>query len=121
LPSHSTTPNYITPSHPIPPPSLLLSSFLLSLLLHFLSRRVITGVGESRNNLLDGVNSASRAARLGKDDFAGLVDDKDASLRALRRLLEPDGGDQGRIWIAEKRVRELLLLLEGRVGLGRVG
>jgi hypothetical protein len=101
--------------------SLLLSSLLLSLLLHLLSSVRVTGVSKRRDNLLDGIDSARRAAWLGKNDLAGLVDDKDAALGALGRLLKPDRGDEGRVRVAEERVGQPLLLLEGRVGLGRVG
>lgn len=100
---------------------LLLTRLLLSLVFYLLSGFVITSISKSSNNFLDGTDSASRAARLGKDDLAGLVDDKDAALGAFGRLLEPDGGYQGRVRVAEERVGQLLLLLECCVLLGRVG
>lgn len=82
---------------------------------------MVPSFSKRRDDLLDGINSSSRATGLGEDDLAGLVDNKDAALGALGRLLEADGGDQGRGWVAEERVGQLLLLLEGGVGLGRVG
>lgn len=116
---------FTTPATPFPyattPPPLLLNRLLLSLLLHLLGSLGIASISQSRNNLLDGINSAGRAARLGQDDFAGFIDDKDAALGALGRFLQPDGGDQRRVRVAEERVGQLLLVLEGGVGLGGVG
>lgn len=62
-----------------------------------------------------------RAAWLGDEHLAGLVDGKDATLGPLWSLGEADGGDELAGWIAEERVGQALLLLEGGVGFGRVG
>ena len=100
---------------------LLLGHYLVRFLLHLRSSGSVAAFSKSGNDLLDGIDSASRAAGLGKDDLARLVDDEDAALGALGRFLEPDSGDQSCARVAEQRVGQLLLLLEGGVGLGRVG
>lgn len=73
------------------------------------------------DELLHPVNSTLRASGLGNEHLALLVDDKDAALGALGDLLEADGTDERRLGVAQQRVGELLLVLESRVGLGRVG
>ncbi len=65
--------------------------------------------------------SRRRATGLGDEDLAVLVDDKDAALGALGRLLEANGVNEGGGRVAQQRVGQLLLLLEGGVCLGRVG
>ena len=104
---------------------LTLSSSLLLLLLIslILLGGVITTLAglERRDNLLDDADGALGRAGLGGQDLAGLVDDEDAPGRALGLLLEADGVDQGGGRVAQQRVGQLLLRLEGRVGLLRVG
>ena len=70
---------------------------------------------------LDAVDRGRGAAGLGDEDLAGLVDDEDAALGALGLLAQANGGDEGRLRVAQQRVLQALLLLEGGVGLGRVG
>lgn len=69
---------------------------------------------------LDALRRRRRAAGLGDQHAALLVHDEDAALRALGLFLEADGRDERRRRVAQQRVRQLLLLAEGRVGFGRV-
>lgn len=66
------------------------------------------------------LHRGSRAARLRQQHLAGLVDGEDAAQGRLGRLLEADGRQQRCSRVAQERVRQLLLVLEGGVGLGRV-
>ena len=71
-------------------------------------------------NVLDGFEGGSGAAGFGDQDFAILVHSEDATGGALGHLLEADRLDQGGLGVAQKRVRQVLLLLERGVGFGRV-
>lgn len=73
------------------------------------------------DQLLDDFDGSSGTTGLSCQDLAVLVDDKDAPGGALGRLLEANGGDEGLGGVAEQCVGQLLLGLEGRVGLGAVG
>lgn len=73
------------------------------------------------HQLLDPVMGANGASCLSDEDLAILVNDKDASLSARGGLLQANGSNERVAGVAEKRVGKLLLLLEGGVGLGRVG
>lgn len=59
-------------------------------------------------------------SRLSNEDLALLVHNKDTAGCSLGCLLQTDCINEGLLGVAEKGVRQLLLLLEGRVGLGRV-
>lgn len=72
------------------------------------------------NKSLDSVNSALGATSLGDEDLALLADNKDAALSAAGALLQANGGNERLLGVTEKRVLELLLVLEGGVGLGRI-
>lgn len=72
------------------------------------------------NKSLDSINGALGAASLGYKDLALLADNKDTALCATRALLQANGGNERLLGVAEQRVLELLLVLEGGVGLGRV-
>jgi hypothetical protein len=61
-----------------------------------------------------------RGAWLGSEDLSGLVDNEDTAGGTGRGLLEIDGGNQGGAGITEERIWEVILLLEGGVGLGRI-
>lgn len=73
------------------------------------------------NQSLDSVRGSGRTAWLSNKDFALLVDDKDAALSTLGLLLQANGCDESRLGVAQEGVRQLLLLLESGVCLGRVG
>lgn len=60
------------------------------------------------------------ASGLGCQHFALFIDDEDAACGALGGLLEANCGNECLGRVAEKRVLELLLRLEGRVRLGAV-
>jgi hypothetical protein len=103
--------------------SLLLLDGVLGLLLSLLglrSRSRLT-VGHLGDELLDYIDSRSGATWGTGQDLAGLVDDENPAGGALGRLLEANGANQRGVGVAEKRVGQVLLLLEGSVGLGRVG
>lgn len=70
---------------------------------------------------LDAIDSALRTAGLGDKHLAILADDKDTALDALGALLETNGTDEGKVGVAEQGVLQLLLGVEGGVGLGGVG
>lgn len=76
---------------------------------------------ELLNKGLDPVGRGRGHAGLRDQHLALLVDNKDTALGRLGALLEADGLDEGRLGVAQQRVRELLLLLELGVVLGRVG
>lgn len=69
----------------------------------------------------DDVHGGVGSAGLSSKDFSRLVDDKDAAGGSLGGLLETDGADEGGAGVTQQGVGKLLLLLEGGVGLGRVG
>lgn len=73
------------------------------------------------DQLLHPVNRGGGTARLGDEHLALLVDDEDAALGALGRLLQANGLDERGGRVAQQRVGQVLLGLEGGVGLGRVG
>lgn len=83
-----------------------------------LNRTLLLELG---NKLLNSVNSGSRTSRLGNKNLALLINNKYTTLGALGRLLQANGLNEGRLGVTKKRVRELLLLLECGVCLGRVG
>lgn len=70
------------------------------------------------NQSLDSIRSSSRTARLGNKHLALLADDKHATLGSLGLLLQANGRDESRPGVAQEGVGQLLLLLEGGVGLG---
>lgn len=63
---------------------------------------------------------ASRAARLRSQHFAFLVHNEDTPSSALGSFLQANSRDKCLRWVAQQAIRELLLGLEGRVGLGAV-
>ena len=75
----------------------------------------------SFDKLLDDRNGAIRTASLGGEDLASLVNNKDTTGGTLGCLLEANGFDEGGARVAEQRVGQLLVGLEGSIGLGRVG
>lgn len=70
---------------------------------------------------LNTVKSTLWASRLSNENLALLANNKDTSSCSLGRLLETNGANESLLGVTQQRVRELLLLLESCVGLGRVG
>lgn len=70
---------------------------------------------------LNSVKSTLWASRLSNENLALLANNKDTSGCSLGRLLETNGANKSLLGVTQQRVRKLLLLLEGCVGLGRVG
>jgi hypothetical protein len=86
-------------------------------------RALLTFQISSSHNPLNDINSRSRSSRLSSEHLAIFPDDEYASLRALpaARLTQPDRFDQVSFGVAQQRVGEVLLCLEGCVGLWGVG
>lgn len=72
------------------------------------------------DQVLDQAERLLWSSRGAQKHFSFLVDGKDAADGALGVLLQAKSADEREGWIAQKRVRQLLLGLERRVGLGRV-
>lgn len=72
------------------------------------------------DQVLDQAERLLWSSRGAQKHFSFLVDGKDAADGALGGLLQAKSADEREGWIAQKRVRQLLLGLERRVGLGRV-
>lgn len=87
----------------------------LNLLLGSLSRSAALVA----QNLLSDFECSIRTARLSSKDFARLVDDEDAA-RGTLSTFQANGRDECSRRVAEERVGQVLLGLEGRVGLWAV-
>lgn len=70
---------------------------------------------------LNTVKSTLWASRLSNENLALLANNKDTASCSLGCLLETNGANESLLGVTQQRVRELLLLLESCVGLGRVG
>lgn len=72
-----------------------------------------------RNNLLHNFYSGRRASWLSSKDLPALVDNEDTP-SSLWTVLQANGTNQCRRWIAQQGIREVLFSLEGSVGLWAV-
>lgn len=92
---------------------LLLGSLLLASILLFL------GIGKIQ--LLDGFDSGIGPTLLKKETFTILVHGKNSSDGALWNFLQAQRSNQSGAGVAEEGILQVLLGLEGGVGLGRIG
>lgn len=73
-----------------------------------------------RDKFLNGIHSGIRTASFAQQDLALLVHGEHAASGSLGRLLESNGTNEGGTGVAEEGVGQILLGLEGGIGLGGI-
>lgn len=81
----------------------------------------VSAASRRSDQLLHHLYSRSWSTGLRSENLATLIHDKNTPSRSLGRLLQPNGSDQGRTWIAQQWVWQFLLLFERSVGLRAIG